>query len=224
MSWLVEHHRGGAHELHHLEPADDRRRVLVMGLDHPAVALGSTQTESVLDPAAVARSGRVVTRRHSGGGLVVLDPGDALWVDVVIPAGDALWRHDVGEAFIWLGEAWASALGSPTSPAGAPTVHRGRPVEADLGRVVCFAGIGIGEVVVEGRKAVGLSQRRTRAFSRFQCLVHRRFDAEGTVALLAPGVRSADGEALRQRLDASVAVVDDLAGLLDAFLGALNRI
>ena len=32
-----------------------------------------------------------------------MNPGEVVWVDVVIPAADPLWRVDVGEAFVWLG-------------------------------------------------------------------------------------------------------------------------
>jgi hypothetical protein len=53
-------------------------------------------------------------------------------------------------------------------------------------RLVCFAGIGPGEVLVGGRKAVGISHRRTRAGARFQCVAHRRWPGEELVALLAP--------------------------------------
>ncbi len=37
--------------------------------------------------------------------------------------------------------------------------------------LVCFAGLGRGEVTVAGRKVVGISQRRTRDGARFQCAV-----------------------------------------------------
>ena len=40
--------------------------------------------------------------------------------------------------------------------------------------LVCFAGVGPGEVLAGGRKLVGISQRRTRAGARFQCAVHVR--------------------------------------------------
>jgi hypothetical protein len=40
---------------------------------------------------------------------------------------------------------------------------------------VCFEGLGPGEVVVGGRKAVGISQRRTRHWARLQAAVHLRW-------------------------------------------------
>jgi hypothetical protein len=40
-------------------------------------------------------------------------------------------------------------------------------------------------VTIGGAKAVGISQRRTRAGARFQCAVHRRWDPAAVVAPLA---------------------------------------
>ncbi len=51
--------------------------------------------------------------------------------------------------------------------------------------LVCFAGIGPGEVLLGGRKLVGISQRRTRNGSRFQCMVHTRWSPDVLVDLLA---------------------------------------
>ena len=52
--------------------------------------------------------------------------------------------------------------------------------------LVCFAGLGPGEVTVAGAKALGISQRRTRAGARFQCAVPRTWDAS-TLAAVLPG-------------------------------------
>ena len=50
---------------------------------------------------------------------------------------------------------------------------------------VCFAGLGPGEVTVEGRKVVGLSQRRTREAVLFQCCAALRWEPERLLDLLA---------------------------------------
>lgn len=223
MSWRVEHRRGGVDELHHLEVDGTTRSVLILEVTRPALALGSTQSMDMVAPGV--SEARDVTRRHSGGGLVLLDPDDVAWVDVVIPAGDPLWRVDVGEAFVWLGRAWAEAVTPHLSAVDAPPiVHRGGPVHADLGRAVCFAGVGSGEVVVGDRKLVGMSQRRTRDWARFQCLVHRSFDAEASFDVLAPAVRHSDlGERLRERLAGSVATVRDPEAVVDELLEVLDR-
>jgi lipoate-protein ligase A len=55
-------------------------------------------------------------------------------------------------------------------------VHRGAMVRNRWSSVICFAGIGPGEVLAGGRKVVGVSQRRTRSMARFQtaALLHWR--------------------------------------------------
>jgi lipoate-protein ligase A len=164
-----------------LDPVE--RSVWVFDVSSPALVLGSTQTLDVVDLDAAAAAGVEVVRRRSGGGAVLLVPGESLWVDVVVPRGDALWDDDVGRASHWLGAVWHSAL-SACGVEG--TVHTGSIVHTAWSRLVCFAGLGPGEVLVDGRKAVGISQRRTRAGARFQCVAHRRWPGEELVALLAP--------------------------------------
>lgn len=132
------------------------RTVWVLEATEAAVVLGSTQAESILVP------GTPAVRRRSGGGAVLVEPGGLVWVDVFLPAGDPLWEVDVGRAFAWLGATWASAL-------GAGRAHAGPLITTPWSRLVCFAGLGPGEVTVEGAKVVGMSQRRTRAGALFQC-------------------------------------------------------
>ncbi len=50
---------------------------------------------------------------------------------------------------------------------------------------MCFAGLGPGEVTVEGRKVVGLSQRRIREAVLFQCCAALRWEPERLLDLLA---------------------------------------
>ena len=212
----MEHHRGSARLFHEREvPAPATRSVWVHEVDRPAVVLGSTQDAAVVEHAAAEMAGAEVVRRRSGGGAVLLVPGDVLWVDVVVPAADVLWDHDVGRAVWWLGDAWAAALG-----AGAE-VHRGSLVVTPWSRLVCFAGLGPGEVTRDGRKLVGISQRRTRHAARFQCALYARWD----VARLA-GVLALDADQRRRLVDDltdAVAVVRD-ASVLDAFLAVLATV
>lgn len=98
---------------------------------------------------------------------MLLRPRASSWVDLLLPADDPLWDDDVVRASAWVGEAWAAALAALGRPA---TVHRGRLHTGRWGALVCFAGVGPGEVLVDGRKVVGVSQRRTRHGARFQCL------------------------------------------------------
>jgi lipoate-protein ligase A len=179
VGWRTTHLTGGAGELHGRDLETGGRTVTVLEVDRPALVLGSTQPEEHVDAAACAATGVDVVRRRSGGGAVLLLPGRSVWVDVTIARADPLWDDDVGRAAHWVGRGWA-ALGVDD-----PVVHTGRVVESRWSRRVCFAGVGPGEVLVGGRKLVGLSQRRTRDGARFQCALHRGWDPVGILGLLA---------------------------------------
>ena len=154
--WDVRRRRGAPAELFdHEWPGG--RTVWVLEPTSTAVVLGSTQPDAAVVP------GTPAVRRRSGGGAVLMEPGGLVWVDVLVPADDPLWEVDVGRAFAWLGRAWAAAVG-----AGA-RAHDGPLVTTPWSTLVCFAGLGPGEVTVDGAKAVGISQRRTRAGALFQC-------------------------------------------------------
>ena len=181
--WTRETRRGTAAVLHQpTPPALVRRTVREMLVDAPAIVLGSSQAETDIDPGLAAARGVSVVRRRSGGGAVLLVPGDHAWLDVWLPATDPLWIDDVGRAADWLADVWVSALGSLGFADS--RAHRGSLVVGDWSSQVCFTGLGPGEVTSAGRKLVGVSQRRTREWARFQCLVHRRWDAAATFGLL----------------------------------------
>ncbi|MBW3645669.1 MAG: hypothetical protein KY441_09210 [Actinobacteria bacterium] len=182
-SWRVEHAVGSAAAFHARPlPEPAARVVSVLEVDRPALVLGSTQPETDADAAAVAGAGAELVRRRSGGGAVLLVPGQALWVDVVVPRDDRLWDDDVHRASHWLGAAWVAAL---VDLGVVAEVHTGPLVRTRWSRLVCFAALGPGEVHAGGRKLVGLSQRRTRHGARFQCLVLRRWDPEPLLSVLA---------------------------------------
>ena len=182
-SWVVNRAEGRAGDFHAVglvEPVG--RSLSVLDVERPALVLGSTQPEDHVDRAAVAVAGIDLVRRRSGGGAVLLLPGRALWVDVVVPRADPCWHDDVGRATHWLGGVWQSAL---ADLGVAATVHTGALVSTPWSALVCFAGLAPGEVSAGGRKLVGISQRRTRAGARFQCMVHRHWDPAPLLALLA---------------------------------------
>lgn len=137
----------------------------------PAVALGSAQrfAGAGIDAHGIDAHGIEVVVRRSGGGAVILEPGVSLWIDVVLPRHDPLWDDDVSRSAHWLGQAWVQALASLGVGAA---VHKGPTDRHALARAACFAGLGPGEVVHEGRKLVGISQRRTRDGARFQCVAY----------------------------------------------------
>ena len=158
------------------------RRLVVLEIERPALVLGSTQRETDADAVAVAAFDVELTRRRSGGGAVLLVPGQTLWIDVELSREDPLWDDDVGRSFHWLGGSWLVALAS-LGVRG--VLHTGPVLETVWSRKVCFGGLGPGEVTVDGRKLVGISQRRTRDGARFQCVVHRRWDPVPLLGLLA---------------------------------------
>jgi lipoate-protein ligase A len=160
-------------------------------VDRPTLVLGSTQPDTLVDRGRAAAAGVDVVRRHSGGGAVLLRPGETVWADVFLPADDPLTDSDVGRAFLWLGRVWARALAS-VGVAGA-TVHEGAPQPPTAwSAAVCFAGLGPGEVTVDGAKVVGISQRRRREGALFQCGALVRWAPFDLLDLLA---RPDDGRA-----------------------------
>lgn len=160
-------------------------------LTESALVLGSTQraTEVVDDAACIAAEVDVV-RRRSGGGAVLLIPGQVVWFDVIIPNDRSdLLGGDVHAPMLWLGERLARVL-APLAD-GEITVKGPGMVSTPWSPLICFDGFGPGEVLVNGQKLVGISQRRTRAASRLQCCWYRSQDPTQLVDLLAPDVRPA---------------------------------
>jgi lipoate---protein ligase len=189
LGWQLTETRGEAGRFHARPVPDVPPRTLwIHRVDRPAVVLGSTQPDDVVDRAAAARLGIEVARRRSGGGLVLVHPDHSRWVDVVIPRTDPCWSDDVGHAFVWLGRAWGDALRTVLPADQAATVHHheGALLTTRWSRLLCFAGLGPGEVTVGGAKVVGISQRRTRRWARFQCLVLTRADPDLVAGVVSP--------------------------------------
>lgn len=152
-----------------------------------ALVLGSAQSDQDADRRACARADIVVARRRSGGGGVLVGPGDQVWLDVFVPATDPLSEVDVGRATWWLGDLWASALEDAGMPGG--VVHREALQGGRWGRRACFAGIGPGEISHMGRKLVGISQRRDRSGARFHSMAPCAGDLGQLSCLLSLGAQ-----------------------------------
>ena len=211
--WRVEVRRDGIGERVGARPVGERS-VVAYEVAHPVLVLGSSQGDDAVDWARAKERGVEVVRRRSGGSAVLVEPGAAVWIDVTIPGDDPLWDHDVGRAFHWLGAAWAEVL----TGAGLECRWYDGPMrKTPWSARVCFAGLGPGEVTVEGRKAVGLSQRRTREAVLFQCCAALRWEPGRLLDLLALD----DAERARGAADlADVATglgpgIDLVTGLLD---------
>jgi lipoate---protein ligase len=217
--WNLSVHRGPAADYLTTRTVTGRS-VVVVDVDRPTLVLGSTQPDEAVDALATVRAGVAVIHRRSGGSAVLVEPGEALWVDVAIPAGDPLWEDDVGRAFHWLGRAWVAAL---AAIGVAADWHSGPMVKSAWSAQVCFAGLGPGEVTAGGRKAIGMSQRRTRAGALFQCSAALTWEPARLLELLnlSPEDRRR-GEA--DLADVAVGVGqgrgEELAGALVEALGA----
>ena len=174
----------------------------VMQASRPAVVLGSTQDPGLLDEVRATDLGIDVVVRSSGGGAVMVVPGEYLWIDLWVPRGDPRHDNDVVRAASWVGDLWAEAakrvLGRSVD------VHTGGLRPGVHGNSICFAGTGPGEVFVDGRKLVGISQRRTRDWTRVQTLVHQRWDPAPLLELLR--FNPTDREELMHELREAVAV------------------
>jgi lipoate-protein ligase A len=219
VTWAVERWREAPAAFHARRWPDPLvRTVWVCEPTGPALVLGSAQRDEVVDRAACDRAGVAVVRRRSGGGAVLVEPGRLLWLDVLVPSGDPLWDHDVGRAFLWLGEVWAGALQALGVDA---VVHRGGLERSPWSSLVCFGGLGTGEVAAPGgAKLVGISQRRTRAGARFQCSAPGAWAPHDLLGLLALDRRQRE-EAVADLEPRAAGVGVPLDALLTTFLAAL---
>jgi lipoate-protein ligase A len=194
---------GTVGELHGLDPFDGGEPVVpAVWWCRPtddAIVLGSRQRDDLVDEAACVRTGLSIVHRRSGGGAVIMRRASILWVDVVLPAGIA--PDDVRGSMVWIGERWREVLAPVVDRP--LTVHRGGMECSAWSDLVCFAGVGPGEVLVGPDKLVGLSQRRTRRGIRVQGLVYGasvageyRTVLRGSLPSAAPG-----GQAWQPGLD-----------------------
>ena len=135
----------------------------------PGARQHAAATSDVRAPASSVE----VVRRRSGGGAVLVVPGRG----AVGRRGRPGRRPAVGRrrrpGLHWLGEAWAAALARARRRRRRCTTARS--CAAVVGRGV-LRRPRPGEVTVDGRKVVGISQRRTRAAARFQCAALGRWD------------------------------------------------
>lgn len=146
-----------------------------------ALVLGSSQSEDAANADALQRRGLALVKRQSGGGAVLVVPESLVWIDVFIPRDDPLREADVGKSALWLGEVWQATL----AEFGIPAEVRKAPYQpGNWGSLVCFAGRAPGEVFADGKKSVGVSQRRTRQGARFQTALARRWNITDLSPLL----------------------------------------
>jgi len=149
------------------------RRVVIRTVDRPVLVLGSAQRAEVVDRARASRSGVEVLRRRGGGGAVLVTPGAQVWADMWLPAADPLWTPDPRRTAVNVGRWWAAALARAGIRAA---VNDAGSAHTRWGDLVCFAGVGPGEVLTGGRKVVGLAQWRSREGALVFGCSYIRFD------------------------------------------------
>lgn len=185
--------------------ADGECPALVVHRVSPAaITCGRAQMGQV-DPGAARAAGIEVVARASGGGPVLWDD-DLIAIDVVLPTGHPLLPVDVVAAYRWVGEAVTAALtvlGVTGARAVAPDEARAWPAGPAAG--LCFGGLSPWEVVVEGRKVLGLSQVRRQAGAIIQMGVPMRLDAARLARAVGAGDAAADDLATRTAGVADVA-------------------
>jgi lipoate-protein ligase A len=158
--------------------------------DGAAIILGAGQTRLGVDVEACAAAGVRVTKRSSGGTTVYADPA-LLGLDVALPPRHPLLRDDVVASYRWVGEVWVQTLdllgvsGHLVSIEEARAQSRLRQPTETILRIACFGSISPYEVLVNGRKLVGLSQVRRAGRVLFQSGIHLRFEANDLTKLLS---------------------------------------
>src|SRR5579872_4843208 len=123
-----------------------------------------------------ATAGIRAIRRPTGGGAVLVGRG-VVGLDIVLPPGHSLLSQDIVEDYGWLGRVWEGALSGLGLPARCVSVVESRRLSAmhssyGDASLSCFGLTAPYEVMVDGRKVVGLSQVRRQAGVLFSSAVH----------------------------------------------------
>ena len=175
---------GSCEEFHHRPfPIGSDPVISLFTPDQSAIILGSTQERTLINEKACLVNNIEIVKRRSGGGIVFLTEDSTIWIDVEIPREHSLWLNDVGDSSLWLGEVFKKELSELCDVN--LEVHRSGLIKTVWSPLICFAGRGPGEVFTQdGRKVVGISQRRSRDWARFQCAVSLQWKPELLLELL----------------------------------------
>ena len=162
--WVVEHKQLTT-PLEHAERGSPTISVVEPVCPH--VVLGSSEREKAfMDFSYMEREGIQLASRRSGGGAVIVIAEDLLWLDVFVPTRSRFWLEDIKRSSLWMGGIWLDALQSISVDC---LLYDGQFIRSSLSDLVCFAGKGPGEIFINDQKIVGISQRRSRQGTQFQC-------------------------------------------------------
>ncbi len=221
VSTLATHRVEESVETFHHRPFSGEAAIWIPDFgDETALVLGSRQDRAVVDTAAAQQRGVTVTDRRSGGGAVLVSAADLVWFDVIIPVTDPRFDQDVRRSFDWLGVRLLETLDQLGVAGG--VAHHGALIDSKWSDLICFAGLGPGEVSVDGRKIVGVSQRRTRDAARFQVAILRRWEPARIVDLLALSPTDRQ-RAIDDLADVAAGITADPDDILAAAIQTLNR-
>jgi lipoate-protein ligase A len=162
--------------------------------DAEGLVLGNAQRPTQLNQEALRRLGLPVYRRRAGGTAVLVGP-DLLALDVILPAGHPLLLPDVVESYRWLGETWVAALARlgiaarsvlPAEAHAQQALLKGEEsaLRESIVRRACYGSLSPYEVVVAGRKVVGLAMVRRMTASLLQVGVLLRWRPESLALVL----------------------------------------
>ena len=156
-----------------------------------------------------------LTVRQSGGGAVLVSPEDMLWVDIFIPQRSKFWIPDIAKASIGIGKIWHDALKRLDLECSLFDQKFSRSEASDL---ICFISRAAGELFVGNRKILGISQRRSKFGTRFQCALIINWKPEQMIA----AYRSCPIPDLDKLIStAGIGIRCEKQNALDAFLSAL---
>lgn len=162
----VSKHTCSAEQAHQYQfPSDSRTEIACFEISNTSLVMGSAQRPEIFDQQALAKADIDLVKRSSGGGAVFVDGLNVIWVDVFAPKDSPLWHRDLAKNFEIVGGCWQRAFSECGMRLEMVTSSTSKSAEA---RLVCWAGIGWGELVVGNRKILGLSQRRNRWGARVQ--------------------------------------------------------
>lgn len=202
--WSIVESHGRAEPFHGKRPTDQTEpQVWIHRVVKPTIVLGSSQAEDVVNRQLAQEQDLEVCKRRSGGGLVYVDPDTDCWIDLIIPTSSRLFETDIARAFHWVGTHWSRTLASfyaddsansfdpgdtrTCAPDSEPKITMATTSQqTPMSKLLCFAGLGHGELTIDGSKVVGLSQRRSRHWVRIQSLLLGRWNSQALEPLVNP--------------------------------------